>query len=160
MCFVLYLAARVPPPLLPHAKYGCRDVNTKALREYDEPVRAHFTLDQVVYLGSDQGCGCGFRSTTDPDPGAAEYFASLPDYDTTSTQPNHDALAARLRQHFAGEEFVELYGCWDGDFSLPERGRFEVSVEDLTAHAFHFVQRGYYRVNLRAPGGDDGDGGG
>lgn len=151
MCFVLYLAARIPPPAIPDGPYGCRDVHTRPLRAYDEPVRTHFTLEHAVYLGSDQGCGCGFRHTIVNDPRSGEYFASLPDYDTTSTQPNHDALAARLQRHFAGEDFVELYGCWDGDFALPERGRFELAVEDLADRAFHFVELGYYRVNLHPP---------
>ncbi len=152
MCFALFLGARVPPPVLPRSgKWGDGIVGTRALNEYNSPVKAHFTLPHVVYAESDHGCGCGFRHISYQNGWGEDYFASLPDYDTTDTQRNHLALAEFLRKHFQGEEFVEFYGCWEGDFALPEMDRRELTLDDLVQPGFHFHQLGYGRVRRENP---------
>ena len=149
MCFALFLGARVAPPIIPcSGKYGDGQVYTQPLNDYNSPVRGHFTLPHVVYVGSDQGCGCGFRNTSFQVDWPDEYIASMPDYDPKERQGNHEALAALVRQHFGGEPFVELYGCWEGDFALPEKDRRELTLADITALGFHFHQLGFARIVL------------
>ena len=149
MCFALFLGARVPPPIIPSSrKYGDGNVHTEALREYNSPVRVHFTLPHVVYVGSDRGCGCGFRNTDFQGDWPDEYIVSLPDYNPGEKQANHDALAALLRQYFGGEPCVELYGCWEGDFALLEKDRREVTLAEIASPGFHFHQLGFCRAIL------------
>jgi hypothetical protein len=149
MCFALFLGARVAPPSIPcTGKYGDGHVYTKALTEYNSPVRAHFTLPHAVYVGSDQGCGCGFRNSSGFEGWPDDCIICDPDEDPAATQPNHESLVNLLRQYFRGEPFVELYGCWEGDFARPEKARLVVTPADITNQGFHFLQLGFCRVML------------
>jgi hypothetical protein len=93
-------------------------LHTQALRECDAPVRAQFTLPHVVYVGSDTGCGCNFRHASYQQ-GCWPEEQSIDEEKAPVTQPNHESLVAFIRQHFTGEPFVELYGCWSGDEGYP-----------------------------------------
>src|SRR4051812_44507299 len=101
MCFVLYVASRVTPPLVSWNDEN-RGVWTEAIDEHHAVVRQRFTLPEAAYVGSDIYCGCGFRhqrvQITDEDDGR---------------QKNHQQLVDYLKQHFSSEEWMELYGCWD-----------------------------------------------
>jgi len=77
-----------------------------------------------------------------------ECLVDEPGYDTGETQPNHDALAAFLCEHFSREPFVELYGLWDGDWELPVEDRREIAVTAITSPQFHFRERGFCRVAI------------
>jgi hypothetical protein len=50
-----------------------------------------------------------------------------------------------LRQ--SGEEAVELYGVWSGDFSEP-KSREEILVTDLLNPNFYFKEQGFYGVKM------------
>ena len=106
MCFCLYLATSFEPPLIPDQGYqqGSGKINTSRWRleqsEKGNAVRNKFTLPCVTDMGSDVGCGCGFRH------GAAASFG--PDDDVSKTQPNHLGLVSFLAEHCGKEPFVEL----------------------------------------------------
>ncbi len=152
MCFVLYLGTRQAPPITGHARVPGR-VCTEALPEPDHPVRRHFSLPVVTYVGSDQGCGCGFRHGFRPSGAWSEEYAEWdPDYDPATDRPNHDGLVEFLRHHCAREPFVELYGCWNGDFAEPEEDRRELKLAELAEPMFHFHERGYCRVRMPKTG--------
>ena len=128
-----------------------RGLWTAVLTEHDRVVRGKFTLSSVVYVGSDQSCGCGFRHAMFQQGGwPEESLADELDYDPSETQPNHDALVAFLRLHFAAEPFVELYGLWDGEFDASAESYQEVSLSRLAEPRFYFRERGFYRVALLA----------
>lgn len=149
MCFALFLGARVAPPIIPcTGKYGDGHVYTEVLREYNSPVCAHFTLPHVVYVGSDRGCGCGFRHSSGFEGWPDNCIICDRDEGTEAKQANHESLVALLRQHFRSEPFVELYGCWEGDFALPEKARLVVSPADIASQGFHFLELGFCRVVL------------
>jgi hypothetical protein len=59
-----------------------------------------------------------------------------------------EALVALLRT--TGEETVELYGVWDGNFANTPRAREDVSLENLLVADFHFKEGGFYRVSLES----------
>jgi hypothetical protein len=148
MCFVLYVGARVAPPIVAASGGMVKGrLHTRALRECDAPVRAHFTLPHVVYVGSDQGCGCGFRHVSFQQ-GCWPEEEWCDEAKAKATQPNHESLVAFLREHFGGEAFVELYGCWSGDEGRPEIERREVELAKLRSPGFHFHELGSCQVNL------------
>ncbi len=146
MCFCLYLATSSEPPLIPSQGFqeGTGKSNTSRWRlertEKGKALRDKFTLPCITDVGSDVGCGCGFRSNE-----AAVYS---PDYDTSKTQPNHAGLVAFLAEHCGKEPFVELYGCWDGDEAQDVHDRREIELAELVDEKFHFRMNGYCRVKM------------
>lgn len=147
MCFVLYLGSRTEGPLIPWDEDNPA-ICTKSLDEHDQAVKAHFTLPCVTYIGSDQSCGCGFRylffeQGQWPDAGRRESDERLSESDV-----NHRALVAFIRQYFGTEPWIELYGCWYGDFAEAVEHRQEIALEQIADPQFQFKARGYCRVNL------------
>jgi hypothetical protein len=59
MCMVVYLAADAPLPLISWDAQAPA-FHVKALGSRDDPVRARFSKPHVYYVGSHEGCGCGF----------------------------------------------------------------------------------------------------
>lgn len=144
MCFVLYIGTRTEAPRIPwHEKLV--GISTAEVVERDHAGKEKFALPVVTYVGSDQGCGCGFRHVLFEGGGwPNEHLTGLQE----DTQQNHDALIAFIRQHFATEPFVELYGCWDGDFAEPLASEIDLALSRVADPVFCFRERGYYKVRL------------
>lgn len=150
MCFVLYAAARKRPRLIP-SPVDPPAFHVAEVGGNEDMVRGQFTLPEVVYIGSDQGCGCGFRySLSDGYSKAAEI--EFDDANLAETQPNQLKLKAYLEEDFKEEPFIELYGCWSGDEGQPRELSAEINLSQITDPKFCFRERGFYRVIL-------GDGG-
>jgi hypothetical protein len=62
-----------------------------------------------------------------------------------SDQRNQEALVTVLRE--PGEQTVELYGIWNGDFSEP-RIRENISLQDLLDPEFYFKKQGFCTVTF------------
>src|SRR2546426_5264963 len=141
MCFVLYMASHSEAPRIPWNEQKPA-LWTGDLTEHESEVRSKFTLPFVTYIGSDDQCGCGFRSAMfQGGEWPEEGLVTEPDYDPSDTQPNHAALVSFLQQHFSAEPFVELYGCWDGEFSAATEGRIDIAVDRIADTHFHFRER-------------------
>jgi hypothetical protein len=146
MCFCLYLATSSEPPLIPSQGFqevtGKINTSRRRLEESSrgKELRSKFTLPYLTDVGSDVGCGCGFRHN--------EGEAYVPGYDSSKTQPNHAGLVAFLAQHCGKEPFVELYGCWDGDEGQDARDRREIGLAEFANERFHFRMNGYCRVYM------------
>jgi len=61
---------------------------------------------------------------------------------------SREGLVSQLRA--VGEETIELYGIWDGDFDFntSPRMREEVSLESLLKREFRFKDMGFYVVRI------------
>lgn len=150
MCFCVYLAASRELPLIPfQGPVGNGKISTRPLHEQRQAVRQKFILLDVVAVGSDRGCGCGFRH----DEAIVDFF------DPTDPQPNHEALVSYLREHCSVEPFVELYGCWDGDHAQDLQDRREIDLSELANPRFHFRMNGYCKVRVTAPSPQAGNSG-
>lgn len=151
MCFVLYVASRSSPELIPWDEERPQ-FSTQTPSEHDaQALKRQFTLPVVTYLGSDQGCGCGFRHFPQEIDVQFEvppnYFTDEVD-DGDTTQPNHSALAEHLKNQFATEPFVELFRCWSGDEDQPQRVTKEIYISKITEATFGFHERALYKMNL------------
>lgn len=137
MCLVLYMASDRDRPTIPWDKSAPRFHVTD-----DEPAaqeaRTHFTKKRVYYLGSDNGCGCGFRQESDWVIDKPEEQASKRD----NQQRLHDYLAACLED----EEFVELFSCWSGDEAENCELRRDVPLRALIDEEFFFSEGQITRV--------------
>jgi hypothetical protein len=127
MCLLVWMASARPlPPVTlaspqqPHPVDGYARVEAV---DADAPVRARFTLPHVSYVGSHEGCGCGYNSgdltwqgfqrvdEVAPLVGAmgADERAAF-----TDAQRSRERLRALVEDAAAWGD-VEVFGCWSGD---------------------------------------------
>jgi hypothetical protein len=137
MCLVLYMSSEQERPIIPWDEKTPR-FHVKADDPDSERARIHFSKPHVYYVGSDNGCGCGFRR--EPDCGVDE-----PE-ELASKRDNHERLHAFVRTCLADEEFIELFSCWSGDEAEPLQSRRDVALADLIATDFYFSERQLTRV--------------
>ena len=148
MCFVVYAGTERPLSRKPWDSKA-PDISVSDLSERDRPLTAHFSKPEVQYIGSTSGCGCDFPHVTFQN-GEWPWFAEFEvESQRESERYNQRALASLLRS--SGEESVELYGVWDGDFATPPKAREESSLEALIAPDFRFKELGLYVVRLVMP---------
>ena len=152
MCFVLYVGTTNP---LPRRKFDkdSRALSVESLAERDAVIKQYFTKPEVQYVGSSSGCGCDFphatlQNGTWPEIGYPD-DAEKSELDMArdkSDRETCEALIALLRT--TGDEMVELYGVWDGDFEKPPQVREDASVDILLGPNFRFKEQGFYIVHL------------
>lgn len=104
-------------------------------RKRDKVVR-QFALPHVYYVGSHEGCGCGFIKEGEEGP------------EFEIHQANYLALTGLIREAMARGASIELFACWEGD----QAGRPE-SVESLPPSrledpGFQFKEKQFIRVNV------------
>jgi hypothetical protein len=157
MCFVLYIGTDEPLPTIPWDEKS-RHLNTKDLGDHDKTVPKHFTKPWTKYLGSDQGCGCGFRHVTFHNGEWAEEWNTGNDagYDGSDEDQIHRELFEFVASLISTNGTVELYGCWDGDFEDPIEHREVISVDRLIDRSFFFRERGFYTVTNSEQAGAPG----
>jgi hypothetical protein len=147
MCFLLYAGTSKKMPLK-EWRSEAPDVCVKSLTEYESAIKAHFTQPEVQYIGSASGCGCDFPNIMYQNGDWPDFNLDDDDHEKEARErKNCEALAALL--HSTGEQMVELYGVWDGDFAEAPQAREEISVQALTQPDFKFKERGFYSVSLR-----------
>ncbi len=147
MCFVLYIGTDESLPSIPWDEKD-RHLNTEDLGEHDGTVARHFSKSHTKYLGSDQGCGCGFRHVTFQNGEWPEEWniGHNPDYDGSDEKQIHQELYDFISQLLNSNPTIELYGCWDGDFAEPIEHREEITLGHLLDRKFFFRERGFYTV--------------
>ena len=129
------------------------ELSVESLTERDGAIKKHFSKPEVQYVGSSSGCGCDFPHATLQNGKwpEIEYFdvAQKDELDLVrdiSGRQNCEALIALLRT--SGDEMVELYGVWDGDFANTPQTHEDISVDKLLSQNFRFKEQGFYRVHL------------
>lgn len=127
-------------------------MSVQSLTEQDDAVRAHFLLPEIQVIGSTSGCGCDFPHAIFQNQGwpEIEYQENLnEDAQTASTHKhNREALVELLRA--SGENVIELYGLWDGDFAEPTAAHENIALKTILEPSFRFKERGLYRVTVFA----------
>ena len=135
MCMVYYLGTDGDAPLAP-----AWDKSAPAfyVSTVDGPESEHVKkkLPQrcIVYLGSHEGCGCGFRSYRDG-------YLMGGDADEKDTAADHVALAEYLRTLPAKEGSIQIFGCWSGDESLAVEHLRDFKASDVLDPSFGFRER-------------------
>ncbi len=120
----------------------------------DAPVRARFTLPEVAYVGSHEGCGCGFESSDLTWQGFTR---------VDEITPLLPALAADERATFEAEQrgrerlrdlvvaaqahgCVEVFGCWAGGEGEPVLREQAVDASHFATELAPIVEGVRYRV--------------
>jgi hypothetical protein len=132
MCFVLYMASE--KPIRPIRWVESEPRFYVSPNDLDSRNAAwHFTKPHIAFVGSDNGCGCGFRK---------EHHEMIDDPDQlASILDNQKRLHDYLSECLVDEESVELYGCWAGDETLPKEHDRTVPLAVLLSAEFVFLER-------------------
>jgi len=146
MCMTLYLG---PEKKLPIIDYNPDQpaFNTKELDDSEIPVLRHFSFPHVLYIGSHEGCGCSFRHALFDE---GEWFQTVPENDLESdalaVQLDHRMLVNYLKASQLKE--VEVYACWDGDYSLQKEYEAVIKLDEILNVEFFFKERGHYLIRI------------
>jgi hypothetical protein len=130
---MVYLAADAPLPLVPwdEQKPG---FHVDEISESEEGVREQFQKPYVVYVGSHEGCGCGFQYGKWPE-GTQEAG------ELALCQASKAALSDYLTEQAGLVGRVELFACWDGDQEAIVEHQRSFAPGELAKPEFFFLEK-------------------
>jgi hypothetical protein len=151
MCFVLYVGTTEPLPRRMFDKDSL-GLSVESLTDRDAAIKQYFSKPEIQYVGSTSGCGCDFPHATLQNGRwpEIEYHGEdaekneLDNAREVSDRQNCKALVALLRT--TGDEMVELYGVWDGDFAKAPQAQEDISINGLLDRNFRLKEQGFYKV--------------
>lgn len=138
---MLYVASDKPLPLVNwdenHPNFNVQelDEHSKAVGN-SKAVRKQFSKPQVYYLGSHQGCGCGFSY------GQYDYG----EVEESAARESVRRLSEYLAQAIAVAGPLELYSCWDGDQADEPEFQQSMTPQGIGGEAFWFQERQFITV--------------
>ena len=135
MCWALYLASDIELPWIPWNEND-HGFFTMPLSEYELGVAAQFSLPHMVYLGSHQGCGCGFFTEDSED---SEEVAQK---DETMRR-----LVGYLHALLAQGAHLEMFLCWEGDQDAAPVARKTLALAAFTAPVFPVGEKELALIN-------------
>lgn len=135
MCRVYYLGTDGPAPLTPQWSESNPSFHVTAIGDTEAAaVAGKLQQKYRVYIGSRDGCGCGFRTLEE-----AQY-SSQPTEERDTTK-DHAALAAYLAALPPSETPIQIFGCWSGDENLPVVHTRNFRLSDIIDPEFGFQER-------------------
>ena len=131
MCWAVYLASEEELPEIPwdadHPSFHVRKLSSKD----DEDVIPHFTRPSIRYVGSHEGCGCGFfRDTEEPNSAMYREFRKA-----------LSALATYVRLALKGSDQLEMFLCWEGDQKKSPVSRVSLKASSFDQGKFPLQER-------------------
>ncbi len=142
MCFALFIGTIKPLPRVPWSK-DAPDVHVEGLTDHNVMVKVHLCSPEVQYVGSSEGCGCSFRYWSEETGESSEDRSEQIAYNA-ETRRNRESLIRILQN--SGEQAVNLYGVWEGDFDKAPESRHNVGLNDLLTAELE--ERGCYHVKI------------
>lgn len=120
--------------------------HTRELNENENLIYKHISLPNILYLGSDEGCGCGFRHAL-LDNNKWFIVESEENLDNQIGQTNHRDLYNYIKDNIANGSSIHIYGCWNGDLMETSKSVEEIVLEDILHEQFYFKERGLYVID-------------
>jgi hypothetical protein len=143
MCLTIYLATEKEMPTILY-DIEKSNFNTNNIEDREMPIKDLLTLPNIKSLGSDEGCGCGFRhSLFERNSWIEVWNEGEPPFDNI----NHESLVDFIRENNKENSFVELLVLWNGDI-YPVESKEVIKLDDILAPSFFFKERGFYTVEL------------
>ena len=118
--------------------------NTQEIVESEKLVKNILSFPFIKLLGSDQGCGCGFRHAMFEH---NRWFDVVDDSETPFDNSNHEKLVDFIIKNNKDEKFVEVFALWAGDI-YPVEYRQTIKLNDILDPEFYFKERGLYTVEI------------
>jgi hypothetical protein len=104
-------------------------LNFQDLSNDDEIVKGKFTKPYVYYVGADTGCSCGF----------AWEVEDFNDPDEQDSKKSPQALIDFIKSQTRIED-IELYCCWEGDWSDPIGDKITIDIKDVSLDKYYFME--------------------
>ena len=121
MCRVAYMASGVSLPLLPWNEADPAFHVAELASDEDRKVVVQFSKPHVYYLGSHEGCGCGFPMEDE----------EKEEEERGKSQETLSRLVKYLEGALSHQDTVELYICWEGEQGDTPEFRDVVNLEDM-----------------------------
>jgi hypothetical protein len=123
------------------------DIWVRALVGDEAQIKVHFQKPVVQYVGSTASCGCDFPhwilfNGEVP----ADGFDGRDAEQKKSDNENARGLEKLLRE--SGEQAIELYGVWAGNWSKSPIAVKEIMLKYIAAPTFLFGEQVFYRVKV------------
>jgi hypothetical protein len=136
MCMVYFLGCDFNAPLSPRwaEKKPAFYIGIPSQDEIDR-VRTKLPHTHIRYLGSHEGCGCGFRSELNG------YLVQREGEEAQVEAADHAALVAYLKALPREGRPAQIFGCWNGDETEAIAHQRECAIEELAAPEFAFRER-------------------
>lgn len=138
MCLAVYIASDADLPLIPWDDQN-PEFNVVPIPGGEELVRAQFTKSNVAYVGSYEGCSCGF--VIDPDD---------PGWDDEERARSVRQLGDYIDELLCFGT-VELYACWNGDEGDDPVSRIEVTRDHFRTPKFWFEKKQFLTIKGNSP---------
>src|SRR5947209_7661574 len=132
MCMMVYIASDYALPTTAWHK-DRPHFHVTELAERDSPVRRQFLKPCVYYVGSHEGCGCGFQY--------GEYVGFEDEADLAIKRDSRRRLAKYLTLALQHQPEVELFACWDGDQAVTPEHRGRLCPADLLQGRTYFLEK-------------------
>jgi len=135
MCLAVYLASDKPLPLISWSREK-PSFYVEKLTSAEESVKTQFEIPHIYYLGSHEGCGCGF-------------FKTGQDWDVlgrSQAQENYTQLVSYLKQVQFQDSRNQIYVCWQGDENTEPEFRKQVDLQQLMDKNFEFKEGTLYEI--------------
>lgn len=138
MCLAVYIASSIG---LPTTKWN-ESVPAFYLETVPlgENVRKQFSLPNVYYVGSHEGCGCGF------------FKEGEADEELEIHQSNYASLARCIRSAQEKGAELELFACWEGDQGSKPEFVESTTATELENPAYQFKEKLFIHVRKSATG--------
>ena len=144
MCFTIYIATNEVMPTILYDE-SSRTLNTEDITEDEETLKNIFSLPNIKFVGSDQGCGCGFRHALLD---GNNWLTVLDEDQTNFDNSNHRNLVDFIVNNNITEKKIEILTCWEGDHNEPLKSFETIQIQDLLKEDFYFKERALYTVRL------------
>ncbi|MBN1426843.1 MAG: hypothetical protein JXB07_00575 [Anaerolineae bacterium] len=140
---MVYIASESPLPLIAWNDQCPAFYVTELPRPQDEQVRVQFSKPYVYYVGSHQGCGCGFL------------YGQYPGFeDDANEERDKRESVARLSQYLAeavaANGPIELFACWDGDQAIEPEDWGNITPEDIGGEVFYLEELQFLVIGAEA----------
>ncbi len=132
MCLVLYMSS---DRMRPTIAWDEATPSFHVLSEDPDSLRTRkqFSKSHIYYLGSDNGCGCGF---------SREYDDCIDDpNELKSKDSNRRLLHKYLSECLTDEQSLELYSCWSGDEDANLEFQRTIPVDEILSENFFFSEK-------------------
>ena len=138
----IYISTDKPLPTIPYDEQN-RKLNTEDITDNEKTLKNVFSKSNIKYVGSDQGCSCGFRHALIIND---NWFDVVDEDETTFDNNNHINLVDLITKNNSDGNTFEILACWEGDQNEPILYRETIKLSDILHRDFHFKERGLYTV--------------
>lgn len=134
MCMMLYIASDKELPLVPTGEDDYQPIYVDELSKYNSEVKKQFTKKYSYYIGSYQGCGCGFSygqyniDSEEVDESLIEFF----NIEVEKRKKSVRELFNYISNNLENVSEIELYSCWAGNEKGTPKHRLEISLANFS----------------------------